>query len=662
MKSQFVRSGLAQQSSGTRGVIRKWLILVTIALMTLPSTRWVNAQGIFYSVNTTSDTVVIGACQNGNPGCSLRGAIQVANSHPGADGIGIGLPAGSVINLTGVLPDLTEGVSISGPGANLVTVRRNTGGNYRIFNVFTTGAVTLSGLTISNGFSSNGGGIANAAGTVNVTNCVLSGNAALDGGGISNYSSGTANVTNSTISGNTATGSGGNGGGIENRNTGTVNVTNSTLSGNSTTGNGGNGGGVFNGGSGSVEVINSTLSGNSTTGNGGGISNSGTFFIVFNSTLFSNVAAIDGGGINNTSAGILDVANSTLSGNSAGASGEGHGGGAILTAGVGEVNVTHSTLSSNSTNGGGGGIGNNGSTVTVKSCIIALNTGSNSIPDVSGIFTSDGFNLIGRRDGSAGFGAPSDQTGTVALPLDPKLDPAGLQNNGGPTQTIALLFGSPAIDKGTNTSRGGTLTTDQRGTGFPRTFDYPSITNARDGTDVGAFELLVPFSVSRKTHGAAMFDIDLPLTGALGIECRKGGASRTFKVIVTFPSAVTVGNASVTLDPNAPGATGSVSGFSVKGSRVIVNLTAVSNAQTIVVKLSGVSDGTNTNDVSVPMGVLLGDTTGNGAVKSGDVTLTQSKAGQTVDASNFREDVTIDGSIDRKDINLVVSKKGTALP
>ena len=48
--------------------------------------------GIFYSVNTTSDTVVIGACQNGNPGCSLRGAIQTANSHPGVDGIGIDLP------------------------------------------------------------------------------------------------------------------------------------------------------------------------------------------------------------------------------------------------------------------------------------------------------------------------------------------------------------------------------------------------------------------------------------------------------------------------------------------------------------------------------------------------------------------------------------------
>ena len=93
--------------------------------------------GVLYSVNTTSDTIVIGACQNGGANCSLRGAIQTANSHPGADGISIDLPAGSVINLTGVLPDLTDSVDIIGPGANLVTVRRNTGGNYRIFNVTT---------------------------------------------------------------------------------------------------------------------------------------------------------------------------------------------------------------------------------------------------------------------------------------------------------------------------------------------------------------------------------------------------------------------------------------------------------------------------------------------------------------------------------------------
>ena len=80
----------------------------------------------------------------------------------------------------------------------------------------------------------------------------------------------------------------------------------------------------------------------------------------------------------------------------------------------------------------------------VKNSIIALNSDqSPNPPDVNGSFGSYGFNLIGKVDGSTGFTEPTDQTGTVASPLDPKLDPNGLQNNGGPTQTIALLLGQP---------------------------------------------------------------------------------------------------------------------------------------------------------------------------------------------------------------------------
>jgi hypothetical protein len=91
-------------------------------------------------------------------------------------------------------------------------------------------------------------------------------------------------------------------------------------------------------------------------------------------------------------------------------------------------------------------------------------------------------------DGGTGFNQPTDQAGAVGAPLDPKLDPAGLNDNGGPTQTIALLCTSPAIDKGS----GAGLTTDQRGIGFPRTFDDSSIPNATggDGTDIGASERL----------------------------------------------------------------------------------------------------------------------------------------------------------------------------
>ena len=134
-------------------------------------------------------------------------------------------------------------------------------------------------------------------------------------------------------------------------------------------------------------------------------------------------------------------------------------------------------------------------------------------------------------------------------------------------------------------------------------------------------------------------------------------------MLLTFPNAVSVSDASVTPDPKEPGATGSVSSFSGSGSKAVtVNLTGVSNAQTILVNLLGVSDGTNTNDVSVAMGVLLGDTNNNRLVGSNDVTLAQSKVGQAITMSTFREDVTIDGAIDNTDVNLVQSKVGTKLP
>jgi hypothetical protein len=93
-----------------------------------------------------------------------------------------------------------------------------------------------------------------------------------------------------------------------------------------------------------------------------------------------------------------------------------------------------------------------------------------------------------------------------------------------------------------------------------------------------------------------------------------------------------------------------------------VDLTQVSNAQTILVNLRRVTDGTTTNDISVPMGVLVGDADGDRSVTDADVTLTQSKVSQTLNKTNFREDVTVDGMIDANDVNRVVSNKGTALP
>ena len=109
--------------------------------------------------------------------------------------------------------------------------------------------------------------------------------------------------------------------------------------------------------------------------------------------------------------------------------------------------------------------------------------------------------------------------------------------------------------------------------------------------------------------------------------------------------------------------TGSVSGSPiVAGNVVTINLTGVTNAQTIIVTLSNVSDGVNTGNVVVPMSVLQGDTSGNGAVSGTDVSQTKLRSGQAVSASNFRDDVVVNGAINGTDVSAVKLKSGTALP
>ena len=164
-------------------------------------------------------------------------------------------------------------------------------------------------------------------------------------------------------------------------------------------------------------------------------------------------------------------------------------------------------------------------------------------------------------------------------------------------------------------------------------------------------------AVSRKTHGTAgTYDVDLPVTGAAGIECRSGGVTNDYTIVFTFAHNVTVPSASV-----SSGA-GGVTSLSVSQNVVTVNLTGVTNVQTIIVTLANVNDGTNVNDVQARMSVLIGDTTANGAVNSSDIAQTQSQSGQPITAANFREDITVSGSINSSDIALVQSHSGTGLP
>ena len=105
-----------------------------------------------------------------------------------------------------------------------------------------------------------------------------------------------------------------------------------------------------------------------------------------------------------------------------------------------------------------------------------------------------------------------------------------------------------------------------------------------------------------------------------------------------------------------------VSSYTVNGAVVTVNLTKVTNAQTITISLSNVSDGTNVGNVSLPMAVLLGDTNADRFCDAIDVAQTKSQSGNAVTNANFREDVNVDGFIDAVDAALVKSKSGTALP
>jgi hypothetical protein len=168
-------------------------------------------------------------------------------------------------------------------------------------------------------------------------------------------------------------------------------------------------------------------------------------------------------------------------------------------------------------------------------------------------------------------------------------------------------------------------------------------------------------AVSRKIHGpAGPFDINLPFSGPVGIECRTGLSNGTHTLVMTFSGPVTItGNPQAKVTQG----TGSVSSVSGSGTNTItVSLTGVTDIQIITVTLFGVTQGPNTSNVSVPMGVLAGDVTGNGRVNSTDVNLVRGKNGQTTNSSNFRADVTIDGVINGADASFVGNHNGDRLP
>jgi len=386
----------------------------------------------------------------------------------------------------------------------------------------------------------SGGGIYNAN-SAKISRCVITSNLSgngVDGSGVGNWAgdAGTGGgVQNSgmmimslcTVCGN-STGFGGSGlaGGCYEASSG---------------GGGGCGGGVFNGGT--LVLKQCTVSSNScggggaggyyawqggVGGNGGGVCNTGNL-LVTNSLFFNNAAGAGGyggpsacgsrgggggsggsggGGGAVWSQGSATLINCTVSGNQCGDGGNGgpgsggfslggsggiggsgagvfySGGGTSLllsctiangTCGTGGAGGIGTQLGANGAAGIGGGIYSSSNNLQILNTIVANNVAPTNFPDVAGYFLSLGFNLIGNTNGSIGFGAAFDLIG-----VDPALAP--LADNGGPILTMALLPGSPAIDQGTSAGLG----TDQRG--MPRPQDVPSIPNASDGSDIGAYE------------------------------------------------------------------------------------------------------------------------------------------------------------------------------
>ena len=534
----------------------------------------------FSSVHAANAVVATTADTTNGGSVSLRDAINTANAGGGGTITFSGTvfaPAGGpyIIQLGGVLPDLNSNITITGPGANVLTVSGQ-GSGYRIFRVTSGKTVGISGLTINNGSTQGtagsgspptagqpgvGGGIYNS-GNLTLTLCVLTNNSVSGGSGGSGagdttqagaigadglgggvYSDGTAlSVVRCTFSGNHAQGGGGGGGGqVVNTNTG-----------------GGVGGTAGNGKGGAVYVFAGTLSVTTSTfamntasggsGGGGGATN------------FAGGEAAGGVGGNGEGGGIYTISAATVTSCTFGLNSASPGNGGSQNNFTGNANEGTSH---------GGGIRSTGS-VTVGNSIVAQNnstdakTSAVTESDVFGTFVSANFNLIGFPDPTVTtFTGSADQKGTVlASPLDAKLDPLGAQNNGGAVTTIRLRKNSPAVDKGKDLVGQGI---DEIGNTRP--IDLPTYTNAAggDASDIGAFEAQtppndVPTTTDQQFSGSVGTAFsNVQVTAADG----DNDPLTYIKVSGTMPAGLTLNaNGTITGTPTAP-ANGTVVNFKV---------------------------------------------------------------------------------------------------
>jgi CSLREA domain-containing protein len=359
------------------------------------------------TVNTVQDEL------NADGNCSLREAIQAANTDSAVDGCAAGSGADTIVLAAGTYTlsivgrdenasasgdlDITSNLTVNGGAATSTII--DGAGLDRVFHIGPGVTAGISGMTIQNG------------------NLGAAGPGAGGGVGIFNDSGSTLTLTDITVSGNT----GGTGGaGLTNSGT-LLTLVNSTVSGNSTGGPGG--GGILNGFGSTLSVVKSTISGN-TSGAGGGILNDGGTVIMTNSAVSGNtVTGIEGGGIWQAFPG------------------------------TGSLTVNSSTIANNSA-ASGGGIKVSAGTATLKNTIVANSPGGGNC---NGPISSAGHNLS--RDSSCPFSSSGDLNNT-----NPLLGP--LEVSGGTTATHTLLASSPAIDAGSGDCP--PPATDQRGIARPQ--------------------------------------------------------------------------------------------------------------------------------------------------------------------------------------------------
>ena len=469
--------------AGRRGKYAWGALAGALALLAVPGV----APGATFTANKRGDHVP-GACTTGD--CTLREAVLAANASGGSDTIRV--PSRGTYQLS--IPDAGGGASdgdldvaggglrIVHPGKGRATVDNNPAGDGlpdpldRVFETALATPLTLKKIVVTDGGdpvgSGRGGGI-RALGNVRLVRSRVVGNEANDlGGGISVESGASILVRRSQVIGNRTTFNAG--GGISMLN-GELAIDRSVVKGNSADS---DGGGIYFDGDDSVAtstIRDSTIANNRADGNGGAISADDGALTITGSTFSGNRALNgDGGAIWNDEF-TLRTVNSTFTRNRA----TGVGGAIDAHNGENELNAVTVVRNLANTDGigseAGGGIfaGEFSDPVEVSNSLIALNRlvdvggGGTLANDCSGEpFASGGHNLLSTRFLCDGF----DQEGDIAR-SNPKIGP--LARNGGPTQTVGLKSGSPAIGKA---DRQSSPARDQRG-------------NRRDGRpDIGAFE------------------------------------------------------------------------------------------------------------------------------------------------------------------------------